>query len=662
MHTGQDVRTIPEGWLEREWLMANGLGGYAAGTAADMGTRRTHALLAAAGPHGRMVTLLLRLDERLHAGGNAFELSHHRLLVDSCRLGESTLLSFECEPWPVWLYRAGGVLIEKSLLPITGHHTLAVRYRHVEGPPARLAVSPVVARRDPNALERAREDVRGVAGGVPGRVSIALGDDGPALTLWHNGSFIPARVWQHRLAYVHDADPNAWEDGFVPGHVEAPLPVGGTLHLVFADDKELFRTLAREGRLGDVPPPTLAANVALLEQSEREDLARRTRAAIAGADRTARQAAEAHGHPEDAQREAPFAHANDGWSAPLARTVLDGLTRRNHRLTVLDRLPSPKECVARTLRVVPGLLTLRAFEPARAILAGLTDYLHEGLAPETFDRDDSTPHYRSAEPALWLVAAAELYVRRSEDVEFARETLYPALEGVMQFYRSGTHHGIAVEPDGLLGVTGARGVIKDAALNALWAHALLAMASLARQAGRRENGAFYLAWAHEHQRRFNEALWDERRGCLYEGLRDDEPIVGLSARQVMAIGFAPGLLPPERSARLLATIERELATPLGLRPAPGMTEVATEWLGTYYGARLKLSGRSPGERVRIAHALDRLRWTLVEHGGAGRMPERFDLVERRPAGATLSVLAAAEVLRMWIEEIEHVDRRQPVPI
>src|SRR5262249_51184658 len=158
------------------------------------------------------------------------------------------------------------------------------------------------------------------------------------------------------------------------------------------------------------------------------------------------------GRVEIAQRETAVAHAGDGWTAPLAATVLAGLARRGQRLTVLDRMPAPRECVARTLRTVPGLLALRAFEPARAILAGLLECLHEGLAPESFDPEDARPRYRSAAPALWLVAAAELYVRRSEDAEFAKTVAYPVLEGVMQFYRAGTHHGIAVESDGLLGV------------------------------------------------------------------------------------------------------------------------------------------------------------------------------------------------------------------
>lgn len=651
MRNGQDVRTAPEGWLAREWLVANGLGGFSAGTAADMATRRTHALLAAAGPYGRRVTLLLRLDERLHAGGDAFDLSAHRFLADSCRLGESSLEAFELAPWPVWRYRAGGVAIEKSLIPISGHNAIAVRYRHVEGPAARLTLSPVTARRAPNALERARDDVPGVTGGVPGRVRIALGEGSPTLTMWHNGAFIPARVWQRRFAYIHDDDSTASEAGFVPGHVEAPLPPGGMLYLVFADDAELFRTLAKESRFGDLPPPTLAGCVSMLEQLEREELARRTRESIAGADRTARQAAKAHGDGERAARPEALVHADDGWTVPLARTVLAGLTRRHLRLTVLDRLPGDRECVARTLRVVPGLLALRAFEPAREILAGFVDYLDEGVAPESFDDGDGAPRYGSAAPSLWLIAAAEQYARRSEDVEFARDTLYPALEAVMQFYRAGTRHGIAVGADGLLGVVRDGVTIRSAELNVLWAHALLAMAKLARAAGRRENGAFYLAWAHEHQRRFNETMWDETCGCLFDSLRDDAVIVGLGAPQVLAATLAPGLLSAERSARLMKTIERELATPLGLRAAPGEPEVETEWLGAYLGARLRAGGRDAGSQLRAERDLDALRVALVRHGGVGRVPERFVVADRRPSGAMLSVLAAAELLRAWIEEV-----------
>ncbi|HZJ72273.1 MAG TPA: amylo-alpha-1,6-glucosidase, partial [Planctomycetota bacterium] len=305
---------------------------------------------------------------------------------------------------------------------------------------------------------------------------------------------------------------------------------------------------------------------------------------------------------------------------------------------------------------VPGLLALRAFEPARQILAGRIEYLSEGLAPESFDLADGTPRYGSPDPALWLIAAAELYARRSEDVDFAKKTLFPALESVMQFYRAGTHHGVCVDTDGLLGVVRDGVLVKRADTNALWSHALVAMAQLARGVGRREHGAFYLAWAHEHQRRFNEAYWDGERGCLYEALLDGAPVTGLGASQLLAVSHSPSLLPAERAARLLATIDAELATPYGLRAAPGDDRVTTEWLGAWQSARLRTSGRAAAVQDRVHAELDALRRMLDAHGGLDHVPLKISVREHAPAGGAHSALAAAELLRAWVEEMPHTER------
>jgi len=366
-----------------------------------------------------------------------------------------------------------------------------------------------------------------------------------------------------------------------------------------------------------------------------------------------------HHADDDAEgRRTPCVTADDGWADPLARGALAGLVRRAHGLSAVDRLPQPEERVAGTLRMLPGFLSLRAFEPVRQILATRVEYLNEGLAPESFDPKDGTPRYQSPEPSLWLIAAAELYVRRSEDTDFARKVLFPALEGVMQFFRAGTHHGVCVDTDGLLGVTRAGVIEKRADLNALWSHALVAMAQLARGGGKREHGAFYLAWAHEHQRRFVEAFWDNEAGCLFEALRDGVPVAGLSASQLLAVSHAPSLLPGPLATRLFDTIERELATPFGLRAAPGDTEVETEWLGPWHAARLRIAGRGEAARRRVIDELESLRRLLAIHGGPDRMPARISLTERAPAGGAISPLASAELLRTWVEELPH---HEPVP-
>src|SRR5207244_781081 len=95
----------------------------------------------------------------------------------------------------------------------------------------------------------------------------------------------------------------------------------------------------------------------------------------------------------------------------------------------------------------------------------------------------------------------ELLARRSEDVELVREAIYPAVESIMQACRAGTRGGIRVGDDGLLWAGEGEEACCRAEVNALWFHALVATAQLARLAGRKEGAAFYLAWAREHQGR-----------------------------------------------------------------------------------------------------------------------------------------------------------------
>jgi hypothetical protein len=702
MRLGQDVLSDLDAALAREWLLANGLGGTASGTAAGAHTRRAHALLISSDPNGRLAVSLLRLDERLHAGAEHHELACNLHAASASAdgvaavesgpgfqarpAGHRLLEEFRADPWPTWRWRAGGVTLEKSVFTVHGHNAVVVTYRHLDGPPARLTVSPLIAARDPGGLQREDEAMHAAAQVVPGRVRLGTAPGMPVLSLWHGGSFMPARVWQRGL--VHPADRSseapraagrgktrrappevATEDAFVPGYLEGALPVGGVFHVVAATEEDLFRALAVEGRLGAPPPRSLAECVELLARGERDRVARWSRAMLTGADFTARQAATAHGGPGEtlARRPAPLVDTDDPWVPRLTRALADGLVQRGERMTLLTALPAGAERGADTLRALPALIALRAFDSTREVLRGYVEYLNEGLAPERFD-PDGRPRYGDPAPALWLVHAAELLARRSEDLDLVRDALYPAIESIMQAYRAGTRDGIHVRATGLL----SSGVGDDACcradVNALWFHALVATAQLARLTGSKEAGAFYLAWAREHQTRMLAGMWDARRGCFYEALAADGPRPGkLSPSQLLAVSLSPPLLPPEQAAVLVATVERELFMPFGLRASAGADTASPAWLGPFITAYLRVHQRSPESQARVRGWLEALRERL-DQGGLVHVPEalpaprRGDAAARRAATAAVtaspapaSVLAAAELLRVWIEEVDRAE-------
>lgn len=672
MRLGQDVLTDLARAQSHPWLLGNGLGGTSLGDAAASGSRRAHAWLHAPTPRGTRVALL-GLEERLTIGSESVDLATRGHTSGETRpAGHLHLESFQLDPWPVWRWRVQGVTIERSLFLVEGHHALVVGYRHVEGPPVRLVVAPLLVARGPDSLQRENPDFRGVVKGQPGRVRIETLDGEPALTLWHNAVLLPARLWQrdieHPLDVSDDAQPVAsrgrrrakaaasgelpeGEEALIPAYFEASLAAGQIVHMVAAIEDDLFKALAREGRLGSPPPHTLAGCVEVLQREERERVQKLLAVAHEGADLTARQATAAHGVTPVPDRAGNVLDPYDPWIPRLARALDAGLVRRGHRTTLVATLPRAEERGTPMLRGLAGLIAMRAFEPVAAILRGAVEYLDEGFAPERIDPDGS-PHHGDPAPSLWLVHAADLLARRHGDIELVRDALYPALEGVMQYYRAGTR-GVGVDADGLLAVGEGDAREKPADLNALWYHALVAMAQLARLVGRKENSAFYLAWAHDHQQRYLSSFWDPAHGSLYRTITAAGPVAGEVPGHLLAIALPPSLLPADRAARLLAAIEKSLLTPVGLRPARGSGEVRPEWIGTWLTASLRVRGRSAETQAAVRDFLTAFSDRV---GACGQIPERFVPGPGdtwRPAGDIASMTAASELLRVWIEEIDH---------
>src|SRR5690349_6203425 len=105
--------------VTREWLVTNGLGGYASGTLAGVVTRRYHGLLISAQPSplGRLMMLNEIQEQVKFADKSRVEIGGEerggRLLVH----GAEHLVEFRLElGMPVWRYRVRDALLEKRVL------------------------------------------------------------------------------------------------------------------------------------------------------------------------------------------------------------------------------------------------------------------------------------------------------------------------------------------------------------------------------------------------------------------------------------------------------------------------------------------------------------------------------------------------------------------
>src|SRR5947209_1305316 len=135
--------------LSREWLVTNGLGGYASGTVAGAATRRYHGLLIAAlpAPHGRMMMLNHVFEQLRLPDGRVIPIGGEEREGMSIQVHSAGhLKEFRLEAGlPVWTFAMDGYVIEKQLMLLHMQNTVLLTYRMVSGEgTVRLEVRPSV--------------------------------------------------------------------------------------------------------------------------------------------------------------------------------------------------------------------------------------------------------------------------------------------------------------------------------------------------------------------------------------------------------------------------------------------------------------------------------------------------------------------------------------
>ena len=108
-----------DGLRDREWLVANGLGGYSSGTLAGGATRRYHGLLIAGLPNplGRTMMFDHLVEELRLPDGTSCRLGGGAMGPDAPLPANGHLEEFRLEMGlPVWVYRFGEIVLEKRLV------------------------------------------------------------------------------------------------------------------------------------------------------------------------------------------------------------------------------------------------------------------------------------------------------------------------------------------------------------------------------------------------------------------------------------------------------------------------------------------------------------------------------------------------------------------
>ncbi len=655
--------------LDREWLVTNGLGGYASGTLSGASTRRYHGLLIAAlaGSLGRVMMFnhlseYLRLPDfhTVQFGGEEWasgELELH---------GTEHLTEFRLEAGlPVWRYELDGIALEKRVFMPHQQNTVYIYYRLLRGDgTVRLKLRPSVHFRGHDAPVSSVAAGPYVLSAIENRYEINGGAEFPPLKLLLYGQRSALTIQSEKLSDFlyrieesrgYEAKGALWSLGYF------------RVDLTKERDATLVASTERWETITALKPQDALA--ACGERARRLILAAPAAAQQDMAGELVLAADQFIIRPAGRIEEAARARA----AGDEVRTVIAGY----HWFTDWGR---------DTMISLEGLtLATGRHVEAGYILRTFSHYIRDGLIPNMFPEGEKEGLYHTADATLWFFHAIKRYLDVTDDRETLRQLL-PKLLGIVDQHLKGTRFNIGVDPkDGLLRqgadgyqltwmdakvgdwvVTPRRG--KAVELNALWYNALRLLEEWVREE-RGDGAARPLAEQAERTKRsFNERFWYAGGGYLYDVV-DSEHGDDSSCRpnQIFAVSLVHPVLDESRWQPVVETVRKRLLTPVGLRSlAPGHSDYkakyygdlrsrdaayhqGTVWawlIGPFVDAWLKAH---PEDRTGARRFLEGFKAGLSD-ACIGQISEVFDAEEPyTPRGCVAQAWSVAEVLRAWVK-------------
>ncbi|MGI9174044.1 MAG: amylo-alpha-1,6-glucosidase [Rhodothermales bacterium] len=631
----------------REWLVTNGIGGFASGTVAGLLTRRYHGLLVAAlaPPLGRTL-LVAKLEETLAYDGTSYALAANRWASGAVEpRGFYHLNRFHLDgTTPVWTYACADALLEKRIWMEAGANTTYVRYTLLRaGADVRLNLAALVNYRDYHGITRADDwtmDVCPVEAGL--RVTAFEGAT-PFCLLSLGAQAEPAHTWYRDVYLSAEAyrGLDATEDHLHAGTFEATLRPGDALTVVLSAE----------------PSPDLDGEAVLARRRAYEV----NLAAQSGLDRAPAAVRHLALAADQFIVQRPTPEAPDGCS-------------------VIAGYPWFGDWGRDTMIALPGLcLATGRPDVAARVLRTFARFVDQGMVPNRFPDTGETPEYNTADATLWYVEAVRAYHAATGDDTLLR-ALFPVLAEIVDWHERGTRHGIHVDPrDGLLyaGEPGLQVTWMDAKVgdwvvtprqgkpvevNALWYNALCSLAHFARRLGKPD---VRYREAADRARHGFARFWNARLRYPYDVLDGpDGDDARLRPNGLFAVALPHSPFDEARQKAVVDVCARRLLTPLGLRSlAPedpdfighyggdgrqrdGAYHQGTVWcwlIGPFVAAHLRVY-RDPAQARAF---LFPLLHHLTDHG-VGSVSEICDGdAPFTPRGCPAQAWSVAEVLRAW---------------
>lgn len=566
--------------IRKEWLISNGLGGFASSTVLGANTRRYHGLLIAPIiPPANRHLFISKLDESITIGEQKFNLFTN-LCKNYVSNGYKYLQSFEKNFIPVFNFEVNNVKITKKITMIHGRNTVVVVYTvKTAEQDAMLTLAPIVSFRDFHHMAtNATYDIIQKIDGRKVRLEIDGNAQTPIYTYVSEGNYIEHKNDIFRNVYYLKED----ERGFMP---EENLAVSGRYEIYIP--AKTTKTITFVGSLEDTTENVDGKKAIDNEIKRQKDIIKST----------------------DLLKTGKKLSKNDKSYNEFITDLLiaaDSFIIDRPQFgtkSILAGYPWFLDWGRDTFIAFEGLLLItKRFEDAKKVFRTFTRDIKQGLVPNGYSGFDGRPMYNSVDASLLLIEQVNKYIDYTDDYDFVKEELYDSLKEIIENYCKGTNldnNNLFLDKDGLISsgtyqtqntwmdakigdyvVTPRNGKVVE--INALWYNSLKTLENLAKKFGEPEKADEYKKLASKCKTAFNKKFFNNRRKCLYDVLGDGK----IRPNQLFALSTTYPImnLSSEKAKDVFNTVTDKLLTRYGLRTLSRLDE---GYIGTYEGDSFK---------------------------------------------------------------------------
>lgn len=547
--------------LEREWLITNGIGGYASSTIIGANTRKYHGLLVAPlTPPARRHLVLSKLDESIEINGEE-QILYTNVCKNYISEGFKVQESFEKHYVPIFTYKVQDIMIRKVICMQYGKNTVCVLYKvHGGQHSAKLKITPIVNFRDFHCMNTDKTyNLRQNIIGQKVKIIVDGMGENPIYIQASEGSYTPYESNTFNNMYYIEEE----KRGFFPEENHA---VVGTYEIEIApeQEKEISIICSLEDNIEEINVIDVINN----EITRLENFVYDTNLTWQSKKDTKEQI-------EEKRFIKDLVISSDDFV----------VFRPNFGLhTVIAGYPWFLDWGRDALISYEGLLLkTRRFEIAKEVILTFTKNIKFGLIPNGYSGYDNRPLYNSVDSSLLLFEQIKKYIDYTGDYIFVKKEIYNILKKIIESYKSGIdldNNNIYLDEDDLIvsgtettqntwmdakygdfAVTPRNG--KAVEINALWYNALKIMEALCIRFGEKTDGAIYAEMAERTKKSFAEKFYNEKRKCLYDVIGDDK----IRPNQLFALSLTHPIIEPngEIAKHVMATVKSKLLNKYGLK-------------------------------------------------------------------------------------------------